>query len=519
MERPRPRWYQGWTYLVALAMGWGGVSVWEGRGRGVSAPPVFHGSGRPAAIPLTAKENLATLEELAKMTLEKKAEEEKNTPDFYEGKRRLAAEVLRLRGTLPMTDDMAAVARAAIEKTRGESGWLSDDEGATATGAARFLQWLGSDEEGALDYAEKDQGATGPAYRSDAVRMGLQVWIGGLSHDRRLAVLKAAPEWLQAKLWSGLLSTIASSGEFEEVKWIAGVDASKAVPESSVSSWSLTLAYEWPSGHLGDLLKHATEMGSGELVRAALGSMKSEELCRSLTPLLETEQGRVLLKGNRNYELVCKVYENEGMPLADRLSLIKRMEDGFADDTHEVGQRVVEADWNGIESDGRLDSIMESLGAGRIDAAEAKREILAAVPNSVEVDPKELESRVEKALFAADPVGALALLGDLPPDELRREAMERLNDCNAGASPATFLALQQAVPFDPHLEKIEERRKQWENFAVGRDSDWYRQWVVALPPGLNRDMALEGIAARIDGRDHHAAAALRARISNPEALK
>ena len=89
------------------------------------------------------------------------------------------------------------------------------------------------------------------------------------------------------------------------------------------------------------------------------------------------------------------------------------------------------------------------------------------------------------------------------------------------ANPQALLDLVSTLP--PHSgSNANERFRVWlraANPSVGRLGDSYGAWVLAMPHGVERDMALSGLAAHFDADDPQASATYRAAKTLPEGWK
>ena len=89
------------------------------------------------------------------------------------------------------------------------------------------------------------------------------------------------------------------------------------------------------------------------------------------------------------------------------------------------------------------------------------------------------------------------------------------------ANPQALLDLVSTLPAHSG-SNANERFKVWlraANPSVGSFGDSYGAWVLAMPHGVERDMALSALGAHFDADDPNAAAAYRAAKTLPAGWK
>jgi len=537
----RPRWSRGGTYLIALAVGWGGVTAWHSYEGGDLARPATHGTGRQQTAPRTPEEMLAAL-----VAVQEKADDLEKSSPVYDGDERQLAEIVRLDKSLPPVDDPAATAIDALESHKGDwfrnPGYLTgnrssdgfpitpassnltageDDPalfGRWTTTATRFYQWLKLDETAALAYMRRWEEPR--YYPPPIVDIALKVWLGKLSRERQLAVLELFSNGVRNSLVSIVTTMVGKAGDVETASWFVDHLRADARQAPFADDWAERVAREWPVESIGTLFEHAVKSGDRETVKDALSRMRPDALCKALGTLVQTDAGRALLKENRGYSFIGTIFNNPAISADDRVDLMRRVEEAIADGKTETSEVIRKAESEDPDRMAKQKSILDRFASGELDLSQAREALVALSPWTESAHPEQaMKEEAEKLLASADPVRALALLDGLPPDERHLQAVRNGWDVAHAFSPERFLAYQQAVPFDPATDRIEDRIKQWGEIVVQADSDWYRQWLVALPPGLDRDLAVAGAAEKIAPGEPHAAAALRARITNPAALK
>jgi hypothetical protein len=111
----------------------------------------------------------------------------------------------------------------------------------------------------------------------------------------------------------------------------------------------------------------------------------------------------------------------------------------------------------------------------------------------------------------------MGLLADLPVADREKLMLESAFISAGAGNPGALLGLVNTLPSHPG-SNADERYRVWLRAAnpnVAKYGDSYGAWVMALPHGAERDMALSGLAAHFDADDPQAAAAYRAAKTLP----
>ena len=132
------------------------------------------------------------------------------------------------------------------------------------------------------------------------------------------------------------------------------------------------------------------------------------------------------------------------------------------------------------------------------------------------------ESDLRACLFAQlgaiDPLRAAALLDPLNSGQ-RRAAIESAVDGNGPVHPDIVREWLSLLPLPSNEADLRDRFTLWER-GVGRYdyfqvSGDYQDWVMRLPPGVSRDLALASLAKALEPEHHEDAASFRNQISDP----
>lgn len=510
------RWMIGSAYVAALLAGWTGVKM----GRGVNAGPSQatagrDSSGRVGLAPPEIEEIFAKLQAQEKL----KPSFGNRQPKLYKD---YLAKVAELRGTLVPADDVAKAARDAMatcpEFDPGLSDELEVNMTARAVVAVRFLQWMAADPDAAFAFINglKSGVSRGP-------QTAILLWAAEMPRGEVLARWSAGkPDSMMARtIVEGMTKQITESGDMA-----AYAELRSRLPASAFDENVLKrMMKEWPQERLPDFVPKALEWKSPKLMAMALEGMSAADTCENFKSLLSTEEGRALLgKGGATYALQDKICADGSLPLQERIDLLEQLYvlrgDELGPGLSKIAVRNYES--NNFVRDGGEDVLMNDFQSGAIDAREAQQKLLAAMPETAGLSETVARDQAYGQLSNRDPVKALTLLDDLPPDQRYRQAMKYATWDFTNPSPERLYQLYEAVPVDPAFDRAGERQNAWNSMttiAYNRYGEQYPEWVEGLPPGMNRDLALTALARRLEEEDPGKASELRAKISNPSASK
>jgi len=154
---------------------------------------------------------------------------------------------------------------------------------------------------------------------------------------------------------------------------------------------------------------------------------------------------------------------------------------------------------------------------GEASAQEILEMVNAGTPELAKTAPDELRSQVFRELAEENPAEAMILLDGLPAEQRSEQALFTSRSHFTDVEPDKFLELLQQIPTDTKAEWV-GRLDTWNRHSFTnheRLQDGYVQWVQALPPGLDRDMACYSLARAVDGSNPELAASLRNEVSDP----
>lgn len=381
----------------------------------------------------------------------------------------------------------------------GESGPLNPEA------AALLYHWLARDPEAAFAWAKTLSGPVNSLvgdhlWKAFAMQAELQ------EPASLLPMLLVAEKHAQGR---GMASILADRvARQPDATLIARVKASASKETWNEFMWCLPR--EWPAERGADFVKFAMEQGSPEII-AAFKPGPGLSWGRWMKQLLEDESVPASFREQlRDHpRLKNQMSVDTTLPLADRLALSGRPDtpETWAD----IGRRDIE---NFL---GNEDDWPRAVKLGEATAAEVLAAVTAANPDIAASSPDMVRDLVFSRLVKQDPAAAMSLLAAFPPEERSQRALYAARTDLKDATPPTFLALLQQVPADSPGQ-WEDRLDAW-NRSSSYQHNWngehYTAWVQALPPGLDREMALYALARKIEKQDPALAASLRADITDP----
>ncbi|MDB6076554.1 MAG: hypothetical protein JWO82_301, partial [Akkermansiaceae bacterium] len=272
-----------------------------------------------------------------------------------------------------------------------------------------------------------------------------------------------------------------------------------------------SLARTWPQDKGSELLQFAIKENNPGVMSwrsrqmpglgaALLAAMSDESVPQSFRDALKNG-------GQMNY----LISSDPAVPLETRLRY------GYGNnDPKAESKRMCTQDVEAIMSNGPVDwSHLYKVGGATAE------EILAAVgagtPDIAATDPEGLRREVFQHLAEQSPVKAMELLADLPEDQRNSTALLAARTYFTDVDPSLFLTLLQQIPSDtPELR--EQRLDTWNMRASTnylRLDDAFVDWIHALPPGLDREMALYSTARAAQAANKDLAARLRSEVTDP----
>lgn len=158
---------------------------------------------------------------------------------------------------------------------------------------------------------------------------------------------------------------------------------------------------------------------------------------------------------------------------------------------------------------------------GQATAEEIMTVVAAGTPDLAKSQPDELRNFVFRELSEEDPAAAMVLLKDMPEDKRSEFALFVSRTHFNDVEPSKFLELLEQIPSDTP-EQWDDRLDAWNLRGYKNNErlqEGYVEWVRALPPSLDREMALYSLARAVNAKNPGLAEDLRSQVSDPELKK
>ncbi|WP_265594938.1 hypothetical protein [Haloferula sp. BvORR071] len=406
----------------------------------------------------------------------------------------------RIGSMSPPADIAAALDTLALSYVVEPAGDRPDSPEAVAL----IYHWLGKDPEEFFQWAKSLDGPTGTMVRQ-------QFW-------------KAVELQLKAKGAAALLPMLASAEKTGMGRSVANSFArvvaleadldliAKVKSSASKESWNEfigSLYQTWPAERRAEFAKlAAAENKPGLLTYFNPGKPRAEWLRELMADESLPAEFREGIRTNP--KLQETLASDTTLSLEERLAYAGKQDDAQSRAEicrHDVDQVLGnDHDWP------------RAFRRGEATAQEVLEAVRAATPELAAASPEALRDRVFERLVGEDPAGAMILLADLPAAERNARVLHTALREFDHAEPDRFLELLQQVPADTEADREARldawNRRSWQNDEEEREN--YTTWVQALPPGIDREMALFSLARVVAGRYPDLAESLRAQITDAE---
>lgn len=286
----------------------------------------------------------------------------------------------------------------------------------------------------------------------------------------------------------------------------AGVSEVKNAIGSDAQSWnffSRGIGSEWPNDRLDELVKLAVACDEPQI---AIGHRLHGDQGVYIAGLLADES----LPEDFRRRISEDPFARQGLARDPKVPLEIRLQNGG-----DLGQ-VLRNDVTRLLTEQRDWAF--AFRKGEASAQEILDMVSAGTPELAKTAPDALRSQVFRELAEENPAEAMTLLDGLPPQQRSEQALFISRSHFNDVEPDKFLELLQQIPTDTKAE-WEGRLDTWNRRSFTnheRLQDGYVQWVRALPPGLDRDMACYSLARAVAGANPELAASLRTEVSDPD---
>jgi hypothetical protein len=286
----------------------------------------------------------------------------------------------------------------------------------------------------------------------------------------------------------------------------AGVSEVKSAIGSDGQSWnffSRSIGSAWPNDRLDELVKLAVTCDEPQI---AIGHRIHGDQGVYIAGLLADES----LPEDFRRRISEDQFAREGLARDPKVPLEMRLQNGG-----NLGQ-VLRNDVTRLLTEQRDWAF--AFRKGEASAQEILDMVSAGTSEIAKTAPDALRDQVFRELAEENPAEAMTLLDGLPPQQRSEQALFISRSHFTDVEPDKFLELLQQIPTDTKAE-WEGRLDTWNRRSFTnheRLQDGYVQWVRALPPGLDRDMACYSLARAVAGANPELAASLRTEVSDPD---
>jgi hypothetical protein len=425
-----------------------------------------------------------------------------------------------LKESLPVASDLKGAVEAAIKEllANGSPGAGSDQSWMLAV---RALHWLRRDPEQAMDFLTS----------------------GADSDNRKMEILY----FLGSDVFPDV---VVESGLLNSLHWMSKSPVSmNTVPYAALteikSGGGLSFFMKLEEA-LGDSMPPGARNRSGawrDFDRSVGRLLPFEEKDRLLAYVKEqtdaAKQHELLLgfaqsgepamdwildlinRGDLDAELAAKlkgglgneVLNKPGMEMAARVEARRATKGNENKDRQSIINEIVGGDVKQLLINGRDWRYEFRTGVSSLE------DVLTAVREGLPQVPPEGESALLVSLYRQlseeNPTKALPLLDSLPEEKRREVLFSNTWEAYGGNNPDDYVRFLNSLP-EPVTEKEKaERIKGWDWKArpnLARYGDDYVDWVIQLPPGLDRDRAMNSLVWATREQDPAKARELEARL-------
>jgi hypothetical protein len=494
----------GITHSAALLLGWG---AWSFLASGKRAP----GSG--AEVPSVTRNHAGgagTVDEILSLIAPEKPGSKMSAAEWKARNAAFRAEFPELVRTMPVPDDLEATLEAELKR------WEKEDSPPSPRIAVMMYQWASADLPGLLkwlgdgkdgDGEDSPQGAAAAAFLGTVVEQ--------LAKDKGVdAVLPIFNNRDQA--FNAIYSSARVLGESGNLHLMSELK-DKLVPDQ----WDQLKSFfgiQCPWENRSTLVEFALSENQPELL-ADFGRFQEEHSAGVASWILGMFRDESLDAGFREKlsgidRLKDIALSSSALPMDQRIALMQkgvtappdqRVYDELA--KTDVAKQLVEGrDWP------------YEFRHGNVDANEVLAALSKELSETNSKAPDALRMAVFQSLVEEDSARAVALLDGLPPSERAGIVLDAAKNQFFKVHPGEFLAALQQIPADDP-KYWDARLDAWvrhgpENYQ--RLDEGYVDWVVDLPEGVDRDMALYSLALASAKKNPSLAASLRSQVKDEE---
>ena len=420
-----------------------------------------------------------------------------------------------LKDSLPVAADPKSAFESAAEAylSRGVP-----DEHRCAELEARAYHWMKRDPEGGIEFLTADTG------RLEILNiLGVHVIPDLLSEQGLMNCLG----WVMK---SPLTMNCVPAVALNEIKAGGGLSLYRKLEEAlnttGRAKGSGPSSYAWRDFHrsvgkavsfdekqqLLDCVMNQTDPGRQHdlLLGFAEGGQPAMEW---VMDLIQREQLDPALAAKLRSALGNEVLNKPGMEMAARVEARRATKGNENKDRQSIINEIVGGDVKQLLLNGRDWRYEFRTGVSSLE------DVLTAVREGLPQVPPEGENALLVSLYRhlseENPGKALPLLDSLPEEKRREVLFGSTWEAFGGNNPDIFMRFLNSLP-EPVTEKEKaERIKGWDwkaRLHLSRYGDDYVDWVIQLPPGLDRDRAMNSLVWATREQDPAKARELEARL-------
>lgn len=376
----------------------------------------------------------------------------------------------------------------------------ADGESAPTQAAALFVLWAKSDPAAALEFAFNSDEFRKMSCDDEALELV------GESIDIDLALSMKSGQ-IRDPVFDGLARQLIATRTVEEL--VALMEGLETEVKSSIS---FHIGKQWPAERLDDFGRLATAMKDPEMLNRFDDKLPPEEMARWMMRFIDenpdTEFARSVQAGTTFF---CLLRDQPGLPLVDRLDgVVKRP--AYGGQAPEIAREnamkfLAENDVSDFfHGDGP--DLRYEFHHGKIEAPEILAKLAARFPEYAAAGL--LPALLHQQLTSEDPDRAASLIADLPAEERARGIIESAWSIS---SLDTLGRVLSHFPVSDDEAVLAARKEFWGMSVTDHGLDNYGKdylrWISSLPNPLDRKLALEGIADRIEGSSDQKADEIR----------
>lgn len=486
------------THGLALVAGWAVFAMGAGvAGRGDAgaagaALPSAKASQRGGDGPAGSRSGVEReADELLAKLLKKP--EDRQVADPERGPRQVSQELRDAIDSIAVPDDIGAALLAYVE-LMGSDKDLTPEQ--MLEMHALGYHWMARDPAGFFAWAGNDEGRW-QLVNAVVMQEGPELY-------RRLgaeAVLKAVMAGKQPHTQMLLDLADSAARSFDSAGIALG---KKTLSRELWQQFGPEVGRNWPPSREADLIKLAVENDMPILLVGHKAFTADQG--RFLAPLLADPSLPQGFKDFIQYHpLVRGAFARDAeVPLEQRLQ--------FGGGTRVIAESDVARILDGEQD------LAYAFRTGEMNADEVWAEVIAGSPEMAKEHSGALQNHLFRTLAEENPAEAMKLLKDMPAEQRDSYALFVARTNFHDVEPQKFLELLEQVPSDTP-ERWDGRLDAWNRRAFTNNErleDGYVEWVQALQPGLDREMALYSLARAVAGPNPQLAQDLRAQVGDPE---